>query len=171
MSANPKAKRAKLDADEHCDARSGLKLGYLADSVGYQIRRAHNGMVRDYEAQLADVGIPPRYLGLLLLIELNPGAAQSRIAEAAGLDRSTLVPVIDRLQDAGFLERRPSPDDARSNGLWLTRKGSKVAARMKKLAIEREAKMLAGISAAERKLLVDLLGRVGGNFERSESEH
>jgi DNA-binding MarR family transcriptional regulator len=64
---------------------------------------------------------------MLLLIEANPGVPQGRLAEAVRLDRSTMVGVVDSLEERGLMERRRGTD-RRTNGLRLTR--ARVAARL-----------------------------------------
>lgn len=157
--------RKKIAARDNIDPNSGLNLGYLAESFGYQVRRTHNAVLREYESRVTAVDVSARYLGLLLLVDTNPGAAQSRIAEAVGVDRSTIVPMIDRLESEGYLDRRPSEHDARSNGLWLTRKGLKTVARLNEVAAQIEAKIFAGFSSAERNSMRALMQRVLDNLE------
>ncbi len=66
------------------------------------------------------------YLALLVIVERNPGARQTLIAKARGLDKSTLVPMIDRLERDGLLERRPLASDRRIRAIWITDHGKAV---------------------------------------------
>src|SRR4051812_11149519 len=85
-----------------------LDLGALAGFVGYHLRVAQVAAYREFESRLTGLGMAPRFLGLLMLIEANPGAPQSRLAEAIHLDRSSLVPILDKLEADGLVERRAS---------------------------------------------------------------
>jgi DNA-binding MarR family transcriptional regulator len=80
---------------------------------------------RDFAASVQ--GLSPGRVGLLITIDANPGITQSRLAEAAERDRSTMVGVLDQLEARGLLERRRG-DDRRTNGLWLTRAGRELLA-------------------------------------------
>jgi DNA-binding MarR family transcriptional regulator len=98
---------------------------------------------------------------MLVLIEANPGVTQSRLARAVGLDRSTMVAVLDQLEARGLLERRQG-EDRRTNGLWLTKAGRALFARMKRRVLAHEARIAARLSAEERRTLLELLARLNG---------
>jgi DNA-binding MarR family transcriptional regulator len=97
-----------------------LKPGLLSGLLGYHLRLAQQAVFRDFAESVADLS--PGRVGILLLIEANPGVTQSRLAQAVGLDRSTMVGVLHFLEARGLVERRRG-EDRRTNGLWLTRMG------------------------------------------------
>jgi DNA-binding MarR family transcriptional regulator len=98
---------------------------------------------------------------MLLLIDANPGVTQGRLAQAVGLDRSTMVGVIDALESRRLLERRRG-DDRRTNGLWLTSSGRSFVARLKRRIESHERRVAAHLSAAERAQLLALLEKLSG---------
>jgi DNA-binding MarR family transcriptional regulator len=140
-----------------------LKLGPLAKFIGYHLRVAQVAAFREFEARLTSFGMAPRYFGLLMLVEANPGAPQSRLAEAVHLDRSSLVPIIDRLEQEGLLERRASGGDRRLKSVWLTREGEKLLSKLKPLALQHEARLAAGFTQKEREQLLTMLSRLSEN--------
>jgi DNA-binding MarR family transcriptional regulator len=98
---------------------------------------------------------------MLLLIDANPGVTQGRLAQAVGLDRSTMVGVIDALESRRLLERRRG-EDRRTNGLWLTSIGRGFVARLKKRIEAHERRVAAQLTAAERAQLLALLEKLAG---------
>jgi len=132
----------------------------LPGLLGYQLRLAQLAVFRDFERAAGGFGISPGRFGVLALIDANPGVSQSRLAQAAGLDRSTMVAVLDRLEERRLVERRAGPD-RRTNGLWLTRGGRTLLAKLSRRVAEHEARIAARLSPAERAQLVRLLGRLG----------
>src|SRR5919204_3382558 len=98
----------------------GLNPSFLPDLLGYRLRLAQQALFRDFAERVGELS--PGRVGILLLIEANPGVTQSRLAKAVSLDRSTLVGVLHALQDRGLIERRRG-EDRRTNGLWLTPQG------------------------------------------------
>src|SRR3954451_24925833 len=128
-------------------AREGLKPGILPGLLGYRLRVAQQALFRDFQVSVAELS--PGRVGILLLIEANPGVTQSRLARAVHLDRSTMVGVIDMLEERGLIERRRG-EDRRTNGLWLTRAGGGLIARMKKRIELHEQRVAARLTAAER---------------------
>jgi DNA-binding MarR family transcriptional regulator len=141
-----------------------LTPGKLTETIGFQLRLAQIAAYRRFEGSLGKYGIAPRYLGLLGIIETHPGQPQSRLAEAIALKRSSLVPIIDRLEADGLVERRPSADDRRYKSVWLTSKGKRVVVDLKAKAELQEERMSAGMTAAQRQTLLELLASVVRNL-------
>ncbi|MCC6608448.1 MAG: MarR family transcriptional regulator [Burkholderiales bacterium] len=139
-----------------------LDHGLLPALLGYQLRLAQLAVFRDFAAAAREFGVSPGRFGMLVLVEANPGVTQTRLAEAVGLDRSTLVAVLDQLEERGLLERRQG-EDRRTNGLWLTRRGKVVLARMKDRVALHEARIAAQLNDAERRTLLGLLRRLTGS--------
>ena len=138
--------------------RERLRPGALPDLIGYRLRLAQQTVFRDFAASVPDVS--PGRIGMLLLVEANPGVTQSRLAAAIGRDRSTMVGVLDRLEARGLIERRKGAD-RRTNGLWLTRTGRGLLSKAKRAIAVHERRVAARLSAAERAKLLELLGRIG----------
>lgn len=134
-----------------------LAQGDLSNLVGYRLRRAQQELFRDFAASIPDLS--PGRAGLLMLIEANPGLTQSRLAQAMALDRSTMVGVLDALEARGWVERRKGKD-RRTNGLWLTRAGRALLARVKRRIADHEARVTARLSPAERERLLALLTKL-----------
>lgn len=137
----------------------GLDHGILPDLIGYQLRLAQLAVFRDFERTVGVLGISPGRVGVLVLVNGNPGITQSRLAEAVGLDRSTLVPVLDDLERRGFVERRRGKD-RRTNGLSLTLSGKRLLGRVRRRIETHERRMVSGITEKERAQLVALLARL-----------
>ena len=134
-----------------------LNAGLLPGLVGYRLRLAQQNVFRDFAASVP--GLSPGRVGMLLLIEANPGVTQSRLAHAVNRDRSTMVGVLDQLEAKGLIERRRGAD-RRTNGLWLTRAGRARLARATRAITIHERRVTARLSSAERATLLALLARV-----------
>ncbi|MFD1798192.1 MarR family winged helix-turn-helix transcriptional regulator [Paracoccus aurantiacus] len=122
-----------------------LSATALDQSLGYKLRLAQILAYRSFEEQMTDYGVAPRYLGLLGIVAENPGQAQNRLADSIGLQKSSLVTILDRLEKDGILERRASAQDRRAKTVWLTNKGEQVVAELFLHARDHEARMAAGI--------------------------
>ena len=140
------------------DASAGaLNQGVLPALVGYRLRLAQQAVFRDFASSVQ--GLSPGRVGMLLLIEANPGVTQSRLAQAVSRDRSTMVGVLDQLETKGLIERRRGAD-RRTNGVWLTRIGRAALARAKRAIAIHERRVAARLSSAERTQLLELLERI-----------
>lgn len=138
-----------------------LDPGPLPGLIGYRLRLAQQAVFREFERSVGALGITPGRAGMLLLIESNPGLSQSRLAEAIGLDRSTLVPILDDLEKRDLVERRPGVD-RRTNGLALTAAGRRFLVSLKRQVSEHEDRIAARLSPKEREQLIELLARLAG---------
>jgi DNA-binding MarR family transcriptional regulator len=136
-----------------------LQAGALPQLLGYRLRLAQQAVFRDFAASVQ--GLSPGRVGLLITIDANPGITQSRLAESAARDRSTMVGVLDHLEARGLIERRRG-EDRRTNGLWLTRGGRALLARALRAIARHEQRIAARLSAAERRHLLALLGKIAG---------
>lgn len=136
-----------------------LDAGALPGLLGYRLRLAQQAVFRDFAKSVE--GLSPGRIGLLVYIDANPGVTQSRLAEAASRDRSTMVGVLDQLQGRGLVERRRG-SDRRTNGLWLTRAGRTLLARALKSIARHEKRIAARLSLEERRVLMALLARIAG---------
>ena len=134
-----------------------LKPGILSGLLGYRLRLAQQTVFRDFADRVAELS--PGRVGILLLIEANPGVTQSLLARAVKLDRSTMVGVLHTLGDRGLLERRRG-EDRRTNGLWLTPAGRGWVARLKHRIEAHERRVASRLSAAERGELLLLLEKL-----------
>lgn len=147
--------------DNGRDSRNGeIAFGALGDLLGYHLRRAQVAMFQNFAKVLDDWNISPGQVGVLALVKANAGINQTRIGNALGIDRSTLVAVIDRLEERDLIARTPSPTDRRSHALVLTDEGERYLAKLLPQVREHERQIATELSVDERATLIALLRRV-----------
>lgn len=102
----------------------------------------------------------------LALSELwgDDGLTQRELAERLGVEQATMANTLARMERDRLVERRPHPDDGRSQQIWLTdsARGLQVAAI--NAAVQANDLVAAGLPAAERELFFSMLGRVVSNL-------
>jgi DNA-binding MarR family transcriptional regulator len=108
---------------------------------------------------LGSVGLTPALFGLLNVIGAREGAIQQELGAAMGIDRSTMVSLIDQLENAGLAKRRPSATDRRAREIVITPKGRRLLERARAMIGETEDDVLGGLTAKERTELIRLLRR------------
>ncbi len=140
-----------------------MDYGPLPDLIGYQLRRAQVRVFNDFSRHMTDMDLTPGQFGVLVLINANAGLNQSELGHAMGVDRSTVVSVIDRLERLGLAERRPAPNDRRSYALYLTEQGKTVLTAARRRIRKHEENIARHLSAEERASLLDLLKRLAGD--------
>lgn len=150
--------RRRGKAADDSENGNGTGLGVLPGLIGYQLRLAQRAIFADFADSVGDSGISPGLFGILVVIGENPGLTQQALANAAHLDRSSVVTVIDKLEDRGLVERRAA--DRRSNGLFLAGKGEALLRELKRKVARHEKRVVENLSRAEREQLVALLQRI-----------
>lgn len=101
------------------------------------------------------------YLSRLLASLADQGAAsQAELSRRTGIDPSDVVAAVNELEARGFLTRQRDPHDARRNIVTLTSGGRKELARLDAVVADIQDRFLAPLSAAERRTLLKLLGKL-----------
>ena len=87
---------------------------------GFIINRTARSLSRSLDIRLRNrVGISfAQWRVLVLLTKTHDGLSQKEIAEGLGLEAPTLIPILDKLQKDGFIERRVDRNDRRNNRIF-----------------------------------------------------
>jgi len=130
-------------------------FGFLVNDVARLFGRRfdQNGRARRLRLTRAQC----RTLGYLAR---NEGINQAGLADLLEIRPMTLVRQIDRMEEAGWIERRANPADRRARRLYLTAKARPVLGRVWNIATETLDEALARLSPKEAEQLIDLLHRV-----------
>jgi len=110
--------------------------------------------------RIAVLGVTPPHAGILRLIANTPACNQLTLARKLRVLPSRMVILIDELTGKGLVERRRSAKDRRHSELVLTKKGERTLQRLRKLAAEHEADLLAALTKKEREQLAALGRRI-----------
>jgi DNA-binding MarR family transcriptional regulator len=140
--------------------QDGLRFNALDDLLGYHLRRAQGAAHRDYLAALGNVRLTQKQTAVLWLVEANPGIAQGTIGASLGMDRATMMVLVNRLQARGLLRRVRSRTDARRRELYVTPAGARLLAKARKRIAAHEARMKKLFSRKELEALQRLLARL-----------
>jgi DNA-binding MarR family transcriptional regulator len=139
-----------------------IDRGLLAELVGYALRRAQIAVFGDFGRAMADLPVPlsSGEFAILVLVERNPDLSQTALARAIGVDRSTLVPILDRLERNGLVTRKPAPRDRRRHALSLGRRGARLMGGYVAAARKHDKRVQRGLSPREAAQLMRLLDRL-----------
>jgi MarR family transcriptional regulator for hemolysin len=108
---------------------------------------------------------------LLRRLGEQPGVSQSELADMLEVERATAGRLIDKLEENGWVERKPDVDDRRINRIYLTDKGRSVHAIIGPIAEAMVEDELSGLSKKERETLTDLLLNVKQNLQKMDAEN
>ena len=157
MSRNPNPKVD--DLSENLDGPS-LMFEELDGLLGYRLRRAQGSMHRDFTAAVASLDLTQKQAATLWLINGNPGVAQVSMAAALGMDRATMMSIIDRLEERGLVIRKRSSSDRRRQELYLTPAGQNTLRKAKARIAKHEDRFKSLFTAAELEVLLTALKKL-----------
>lgn len=107
----------------------------LDEQLCFAVYTASRALTRAYAPLLGPLGLTyPQYLTLLVLWE-EDGPPVKRLGERLALDSGTLTPLLKRLEQQGYVERRRSTDDERIVNVFLTSSGKALKTKAKKVPL------------------------------------
>lgn len=128
--------------------------------IGFLLVRIGERIDQGFVAALAALGLKPRDLRLLIVVERAGRLSQRMLAAGLGVDPGNLIEALDRLEDAGVLVRARDPGDRRQRLVSLTPAGTRLLRRAIKAAAAVEDDVLEAIDDDERRLLHRLAHRI-----------
>jgi DNA-binding MarR family transcriptional regulator len=124
------------------------------------LKRAQARLVEVLGPALAPLGIDGRELAVLTALSEQGPVSQQEMSRALGIDRTTMVALVDGLEGKGLVERRADPGDRRKNLLAVTSAGLRTATTAAPIVDEVERRFLAPLAAADRETLRRILGEL-----------
>jgi MarR family transcriptional regulator for hemolysin len=97
------------------------------DHLGWLLSTVSHSLATELTAALEDVSVTPRAF-CVLNCALQGEYTQTALAQAVGLDKTTMVVTIDALERAGLVERRTSSTDRRARVIAVTKAGRETVA-------------------------------------------
>jgi DNA-binding MarR family transcriptional regulator len=95
----------------------------LAGRLGYLLKQAQQRLARAAGPAMAPFGIDGRELAVLTVLAADVPLSQQEAADRLRVDRTTMVSLVDTLEDKGLVARRRSAADRRKNIVELTTAG------------------------------------------------
>lgn len=127
-------------------------------------------MRRAFDARARTIGVTRPQWQVLVVLRRNEGVNQGGLADLLEVEPITVCRMIDRLQEAGLVERRADPADRRSWRLFLTGKAKELVAQFRPLADDMLDEALVGISEDQRRKLAETLETIRQNLSRRAPE-
>jgi DNA-binding MarR family transcriptional regulator len=140
-----------------------VQFDELPNYVGYQVRRTQAKIFAEFEATLKDFDFTPGSFGVLTLIRANPGITQVALAAAFGIDKSTMSPVIFRLESRRLVRREVLASDRRCHALYFDQAGDAQFRAAHERVRAFEESVATRLTRPEQKELARLLGKLQGD--------
>jgi DNA-binding MarR family transcriptional regulator len=132
----------------------------LGTRLGYLFKHAQMKLAEEGVQALASHGINTRELAVLAVFADEYPLSQLEAAGRLGIDRTTMVALVDELERKGLVERHRSPEDRRKNVVELTDAGREAQGKGEQARKKAEDRFLAPLSEAEAAQLVRILQKL-----------
>ena len=132
----------------------------VEENIGFLVFRAHKSLRKGFVTVLKKYGLTDRQYGVLYRLSLNEGISAIKLAQGLVSDSSTMVAVIDRLEQKGLVKREEDPADRRVNRLFLSSKARELLPHLVKSVLELEKERQKVLSQQEIKILRSALAKL-----------
>ena len=140
---------------------SEVELGpQLGARLSYLLKRAFLELEELHAEHLGSTGVNARELAVLLLLDGREPESQQQAAGRLGVDRTTMVGLLDGLEGKGLVARQTDAGDRRRNVVALTDAGQRTLKKAKAASDEAEGRLLGELSEPEARQFRELLMRV-----------
>jgi DNA-binding MarR family transcriptional regulator len=163
--------RGRRDTLQDMTDRTPTATPVVAADFGQALSSLLRRYLEGARSVVDDVPGGPRGFQVLLVSSEGVCGNQATIATRLGIDRTVMTYLVDDLEHAGLVERRPDPADRRARQILLTAKGEQVLAGSAAQLGDIERAVLAGLSADEAEVFRDLLVRAAGADAPPDVDH
>lgn len=142
----------------------------MRERVPFLLFRAAQASLALANQMLSGIGLCARQAGILTMVtELGP-MTQKDLGQALRVDRTTMVALLDDLEDKGYVQRRRHPDDRRAFLVQPTQTGQAIKAEAVRILDQQQDVFLAGLTRAQREQLGVLLKQLHDSLTGSGQE-
>jgi DNA-binding MarR family transcriptional regulator len=142
----------------------------LSRSPYHLLKRAAQYAAHIYQGEVGKSGLTQRQYTVLLSVDQYEGLSQTALVKMTGIDRSTLADLVARLLAQGYLQRRRTKDDGRTNSVRITAAGKRMLKMSQPGADEVDKIVLAAIPPTNRKSFTETLAILSDEMDRIESD-
>lgn len=142
----------------------------MTEALGFAIKDLSQLMRRTFDERARAIGVTRAQWRTLFVLSRNEGSNQGALADLLDVEPITLCRMVDRLEEAGLVERRRDPADRRAWRIYLTEASHPLVAQLRELGEALNEEALDGITADERDQLMNILARVSANLSRNTPE-
>jgi DNA-binding MarR family transcriptional regulator len=138
-------------------------------SLGLLIHDLARLLRRNFDRRVQELGLTQAQWRAIVHLSRSEGMTQSALADSLEVQPITLARLVDRMEHAGWVERRSHPLDRRAIQLYLTDKCQPILEEIHARAAATLDEATAGIAAGNQRQLIELLQRIKKNLVAAES--
>lgn len=140
----------------------------MTDNIGFLLSDVSRLMRRRFDERARVIGVTRAQWRTLTVLNRNEGINQGKLAELLEVEPISLCRMVDRLEEAGHVERRRDPSDRRAWRIYLTDRARPLIEQLRAIADDLFAQALAGIDPPEQAQLIATLNHLRGNLAETE---
>jgi DNA-binding MarR family transcriptional regulator len=137
------------------------------ETISFEIGETAHALRKAFDRRAVGFGVTRAQWKVLFKVTRRPGLRQHELADLLEVEPITLSRIVDRLQEAGLVERLPDPTDRRAWLLHVTAKAEPLVAKLKSLADEMIAEAFVGIDPRDIEITRRVLARARENAGRT----
>lgn len=137
-------------------------------TLGYLVLDVSRLMSARFEDRTRSIGVTRAQWSLIAALVRAEGCNQAQLAELMQITPISLGRLVDRMQKAGWIERRAEPQDRRSYRLFLTSKAHAIRPALRSLSNATQDEALADLAPADRAQLLASLETVRATLMRQQ---
>jgi MarR family transcriptional regulator for hemolysin len=137
------------------------------ETLPFEIGETAHALRKAFDRRAVGLGVTRAQWKVLFRLERRPGLRQIELADMLDIEPITLSRIVDRLEEAGLVERVADPADRRAWRLHVTARARPLIEKLRAVADEMTADAFAGIDPKHIEITREVLGRVRENASRN----
>jgi MarR family transcriptional regulator for hemolysin len=133
------------------------------ETLPAEIGETAHALRKAFSRRAASLGVTGAQWKVLFKLTRKPGLRQAELADMLDVEPITLSRIVDRLEEAGLVERSADPADRRAWRLHVTAKAQPVIEKLEVVAAAMRADVFAGIDSKDIEVTRQVLARVREN--------
>ena len=133
------------------------------DPMLYEIAETATALRRAFDRRAVSLGVTRAQWRVLAKLSRTPGMRQVELADHLDMEAITLCRIVDRLAEAGLVERQPDPQDRRAWKLVLTHKSKPLVKKLSALADDLGDEAFQGLPVERRDAVRATLAAIRDN--------
>jgi MarR family transcriptional regulator for hemolysin len=136
------------------------------DSFGLLVADVGRLMRKEFDRRVKGIGLSRAQWSVIVQLSRFEGINQATLADLMDVEPISLVPLLDKLETAGCVERRPNPNDRRAYQLYLAENAEPLLEKLSAIADDFRSEMMAGLDNAAQKAAIESLLTVKANLTK-----
>ena len=137
------------------------------ETLPFEIGETAHALRKAFDRHAVGLGVTRAQWKVLFKLTRTPGLRQVELADMLDLEPITLCRILDRLEEAGLVERVRDPEDRRAWRLHVTAKAKPLVDKLQSVGAELVEQAFAGIDREDIELTRDVLTRIRENAART----